>query len=65
VLAGARTLLNQARPLLIVEVHHIAAMHEVLSILLPLAYRTRILRDTPPSTSRCFIVAEPAGAACP
>jgi FkbM family methyltransferase len=59
VLAGAHELLGGLRPLLLIEVHHIIAMHNTLSILLPLGYRTRVIDDAPNSSSRCFIVAQP------
>jgi FkbM family methyltransferase len=58
VLAGARNLLSSLRPLLIIEVHHIIAMHDTLNILLRLGYHTKIINGAPNSISRCFIVAQ-------
>jgi FkbM family methyltransferase len=57
VLAGARHLLGSLMPILLIEVHHITAMHNVLNILLRSGYHTSILGDAPNSPSRCFIVA--------
>jgi len=59
VLAGAQHLLRSLRPVLLIEVHHITAMHDTLNILLRLGYHTSILNDAPKSSSRCFIVAQP------
>jgi len=59
VLAGAQHLLASLRPVLLIEVHHIVAMHDTLNILLRLGYRTSIINDAPSSPSRCFIVAQP------
>jgi FkbM family methyltransferase len=57
-LAGAQHLLGSLAPVLLIEVHHITAMHDTLSILLPLGYHTTILENAPQSASRCFIVAK-------
>lgn len=59
ILAGAQHLLGNLTPRLMIEVHHIAAMHDTLNILLRLGYHTSIVSDAPNSPSRCFIVAEP------
>lgn len=59
VLAGARHLLGNLLPILLIEVHHITAMHDTLSILLQIGYQTNILGAAPNSASRCFIVAQP------
>jgi FkbM family methyltransferase len=59
VLTGAQYLLGSLRPVLLIEVHHIAAMHDTLNILLRLGYHTKIINDAPNSSSRCFIVAQP------
>jgi FkbM family methyltransferase len=58
-LAGAEHLLTSLRPVLLIEVHHIIAMHDTLNILLRLGYHTKILNEAPNSPSRCFIVAQP------
>lgn len=59
VLAGAQQLLGSRRPVLLIEVHHITAMHDTLNILLRQGYQTRIVNEAPNSSSRCFIVARP------
>ena len=59
VLSGAKQLLINHRPLLLIEVHHILAMHELLHLLLSLGYQTRVLQQAPITASRCFIVAQP------
>lgn len=59
VLAGAKHLLGNLRPVLLIEVHHITAMHDTLNILLRLGYHTNIVGEAPNSSSRCFIVAQP------
>ena len=59
VLAGAQHLLGSLKPVLLIEVHHITAMHDTLNILLRLGYRTKIVNEAPNSPSRCFIVAQP------
>jgi FkbM family methyltransferase len=58
VLAGARSLLETEKPVLLIEMHHIAAMHDTLNILLRLDYHTRIIDEAPNSPSRCFIIAQ-------
>jgi len=58
VLEGARQMLVNVMPLLIIEVHHIVAMHDCLQVLLRLGYHTRVLQDAPTSPSRCFIIAQ-------
>jgi len=64
VLSGAQYILTNLRPILLIEVHHISAMHEVLNILLRFGYYTRILNDAPNSSSRCFMVAQPEKICC-
>ena len=59
VLVGAQNLLGSLKPVLLIEVHHITAMHDVLNILLRQGYHTSIVNDAPNSSSRCFIVAQP------
>jgi FkbM family methyltransferase len=59
ILAGAKQLLTNHKPTLLIEVHHILAMYEILHILLPLDYQTRLIQQAPTSTSRCFMVARP------
>jgi len=59
VLAGAQHLLTSLRPVLLIEVHHIIAMHDTLNILLRLGYHTKVLNEAPNSPSRCFILAQP------
>ncbi|MBC7946421.1 MAG: FkbM family methyltransferase [Chitinophagaceae bacterium] len=59
VLAGAQYLLSNVRPILLIEVHHILAMHDTLSILFRQGYHTEIMSDSPSSPSRCFLVAHP------
>jgi len=59
VLAGAQQLLGSLMPVLLIEVHHITAMHNTLNILLRLGYHTSIISEAPNSPSRCFIVAQP------
>ncbi|MCC5943762.1 MAG: FkbM family methyltransferase [Bernardetiaceae bacterium] len=56
VLRGAYQLLQEHKPVLLIEVHHIEAMHDVLRILLPLKYETQIIERA--SLSRCFIIAK-------
>jgi len=58
VLAGAQHLLGNLKPFLLIEVHHIIAMHDTLNVLLRLGYHTKIMNDAPNSSSRCFIVAQ-------
>jgi FkbM family methyltransferase len=59
VLEGALHLLTSLRPVLLIEVHHIIAMHDTLNILLRLGYQTKVLNEAPNSPSRCFILAQP------
>jgi FkbM family methyltransferase len=59
VLAGAQHLLGSLMPILLIEVHHITAMHDILNILLRSGYHTNILSEASNSLSRCFIVARP------
>ncbi|MDO9085187.1 MAG: FkbM family methyltransferase [Anaerolineaceae bacterium] len=58
VIEGANHLLSSRHPVLLIEVHHITAMHDTLNILLRLGYQTKIIENAPNSSSRCFIVAQ-------
>lgn len=59
VLAGATTLLTGARPTLLVEVHHVVAMHELTKVLFARDYTIEIIQHAPMTPARCFIVARP------
>jgi FkbM family methyltransferase len=54
-LRGAQALMKRDKPLLLLEVHGAACMLEVLAVLHPLGYTTRLLHEDGPA--RCFIVA--------
>lgn len=58
-LAGSQKLLAEHRPVLIIEVHNIASMHDTMTRLLSSGYRTRILKEAPVSPSRCFMLCSP------
>lgn len=58
VLSGAKNLLLTAKPVLIIEVHHIKAMHEVSVFLHGLGYTTTIIEDAISSKSKAFIKGE-------
>ena len=58
VLDGARKLLTVYKPILLIEIHNIKAMHETLNILFECGYKSRIIESAPYSLSRCFIIAE-------
>jgi FkbM family methyltransferase len=59
-LQGARKLLAEKKPVLLIEVHHICLMFYLQQFLLPLGYATRILDEQNASPSRCFIMASAA-----
>jgi FkbM family methyltransferase len=56
-LEGARKLLAEKKPLLLIEVHHICLMFHLQRLLLRLGYATSILDEQNASPSRCFIMA--------
>jgi FkbM family methyltransferase len=58
VLKGAKNLLTNFKPVLIIEIHHIKAMHEVSAFLHLLNYNTTILEDPSSSYSKAFLKAE-------
>lgn len=60
VLNGAKWLLATAKPVLLVEVHHIFAMYELTKLLLSLDSQIDLIHQAPNTPSRCFIVARPA-----
>jgi FkbM family methyltransferase len=57
VLKGAKTLLTTVKPVMIIEIHHIKAMHEVSALLHELNYTTTILEDPGSSYSKAFLKA--------
>jgi FkbM family methyltransferase len=57
VLQGARQLLAERRPLLLLEVHHIRLACDIVPFLQSLGYRTQVLEDPGTSLSRCFLAA--------
>src|SRR5450756_547539 len=62
VIRGAMRTLRRHKPILLVEVHHVRAMHD-LDVLLQEAEYASSLRETPEeSASRCFLKAVPADA---
>jgi len=58
VLKGAKNLLTAVKPVLIIEIHHMKAMHEVSAFLHKLNYNTIILEDPASSYSKAFLKAE-------
>jgi FkbM family methyltransferase len=58
VLKGAKNLLTDVKPVLIIEIHHIKAMHEVSALLHELNYTTTILEDPASSYCKAFLKAE-------
>ena len=58
VLLGASTLLQQHRPVLLMEIHNITCMFQVQKLLQELGYRLHLLDDGRGSASRCFILAD-------
>lgn len=61
VLKGGIEMLKVAKPLLLVEVHHIVAMFYVQRLLTNLGYEIEIVDEEHSPASRCHIVARPAG----
>jgi hypothetical protein len=59
VLQGARKLLADRRPVLLIEVHHICLMLHIEKLLLELGYSARILDEAHAWPSRCFVFATP------
>lgn len=55
VLAGATEILKENHPILLIEIHTVAAMLEVCRMLIPLGYAIEMLKEEGPS--RCFIAA--------
>jgi len=60
VLRGAIRTLQRHRPILLVEVHHVRAMHDVDEILRDAEYATTLLDSPEDSASRCFLEGVPA-----
>lgn len=58
VLRGLAQTLRTFKPRLLVEVHHVRAMHEVDDVLGEAGYKISILDSPEESASRCFIMAE-------
>lgn len=58
VLEGARELLRQHKPLLLLEVHHIRLMHHIPPLLAGLGYRCQLVDEEHAEPSRCFMVAD-------
>lgn len=58
-LHGARKLLSEKKPLLLLEVHHICLMFHVQRILLQSGYTTTLLDEANAVGSRCFMMATP------
>jgi FkbM family methyltransferase len=59
VLRGATATLRTHRPLLLLEVHHVRAMHEVDDVLRAAGYSVSLLDSPEESPSRCFVKAIP------
>jgi FkbM family methyltransferase len=57
VLLGAKTLLTSLKPVLIIEIHHIKAMHEVLNLLHELNFNTIIVDSPAGSHCKAFLKA--------
>jgi len=57
-LLGARSLLQEQKPLLVMEIHNITCMFNVQRLLSNLGYILRLIDDGTRSASRCFILAE-------
>jgi FkbM family methyltransferase len=60
VLQGGRKLLQEKKPILLMEVHHICLMLEVQRFLQTIGYSTRVLDEEHAAPSRCFVMATPA-----
>lgn len=61
VLRGAIRTLQRHRPILLVEVHHVRAMHDLDEILAGVGYSISLLDSADESASRCFLKAVPSG----
>jgi FkbM family methyltransferase len=61
VLEGARETLRSARPILVLEIHNVLAMLAVCRLLAALAYDLQPLDTEHSWTSRCHLLATPAG----
>lgn len=59
VLAGCKDVLASARPVLLVEIHHILTMLSVQKMLIDLGYEISVLDRDGATSSRCFILARP------
>jgi FkbM family methyltransferase len=59
VLSGAKNVLNASKPVLIIEIHHIKAMHEVSNLLHELNYHTNIIDSPAGSHCKAFLKAVP------
>ena len=59
VLSGAKNLLTTTKPVLIIEIHHVKAMHEVSNLLHGLNYNTIIVDSHSGSLSKAFLKAYP------
>jgi len=59
VLRGAVSTLRGHRPVLLLEVHHVRAMHEVDDVLRAVGYSVSLLDSPEESPSRCFVKAIP------
>jgi hypothetical protein len=57
VLQGARKLLAEKKPILLLEVHHIRLMLPITELLLQNGYQLRILDEEHAAPSRCFVLA--------
>jgi FkbM family methyltransferase len=62
VLQGATATLRRHRPFLLLEVHHVRAMHEIDDVLRAAGYSVSLLDSPEESPSRCFVKAIPAEA---
>lgn len=62
VLRGAIATLQRHRPVLLLEVHHVRAMHEVDDVLRAAGYSVSLFDSPEESPSRCFVKAIPAEA---
>ncbi len=60
VILGALELLSSAKPILLLEVHHIVEMFRVQKLLLELGYSLSLVEEEEATPSRCFLLANPA-----
>ncbi len=60
VLQGGRKLLQEKKPVLLIEVHHICLMLEVQRLLQTIGYTTSVLDEEHATPSRCFVMATAA-----